>query len=124
MDAVLRRLLPLGAEPTPAAHQHLPDALAPQKVQAAARCKEGPPVLAADHHSMPAAVRALEMVHLAQLQPDGQDDRSRVTGDCHARICGSRGVRLPPATRLLTSACTISGRDQCGRLPAKCYSKW
>jgi hypothetical protein len=24
-----------------------------------------------------------------------------VTGDCHARICGSRGVRLPPATRLL-----------------------
>jgi hypothetical protein len=52
---------------------------------------------------MPAAVRALEMVHLAQLQPDGQDDRSRVTGDCHARICGSRGVRLPPATRLLAS---------------------
>jgi hypothetical protein len=23
-----------------------------------------------------------------------------VTGDCHARIYGSRGVRLPPATRL------------------------
>jgi transposase-like protein len=23
-----------------------------------------------------------------------------VTGDCHARFCGSRGARLPPATRL------------------------
>ena len=28
-----------------------------------------------------------------------QDDKSRVTGDCYARICGSRRVRLPPATR-------------------------
>ena len=23
-----------------------------------------------------------------------------MTGDCHARFCGSRGVRFPPATRL------------------------
>ena len=29
-----------------------------------------------------------------------QGGKSRVTGDCHARFCGSRGVRFPPATRL------------------------
>ena len=23
-----------------------------------------------------------------------------MTGDCHARFCGSRGAKLPPATRL------------------------
>ena len=28
-----------------------------------------------------------------------QDDRSPVTGDCHAGICGSPGVRFPRATR-------------------------
>jgi Group II intron, maturase-specific domain len=28
-----------------------------------------------------------------------RDGRSRVTGDCHARICGSPGVRFPRATR-------------------------
>lgn len=28
-----------------------------------------------------------------------QDDKSPVTGDCHAGICGSRRVRFPPATR-------------------------
>ena len=31
--------------------------------------------------------------------PGGQDDRSPVTRDCHAGICGSRRVRSPPATR-------------------------
>ena len=29
----------------------------------------------------------------------GQDDRSPVTRDCHAGICGSRRVRPPPATQ-------------------------
>ena len=28
-----------------------------------------------------------------------QDDKSPVTGDCHAGICGSPGVRFPRATR-------------------------
>lgn len=28
-----------------------------------------------------------------------KDDKSRVTGDCYARFCGSPGVRLPRATR-------------------------
>ncbi len=27
------------------------------------------------------------------------DEKSPVTGDCHAGICGSRGVKFPPATR-------------------------
>jgi hypothetical protein len=31
--------------------------------------------------------------------PDDQDHKSRVTGDCYARICGSRRVKPPPATR-------------------------
>ena len=28
-----------------------------------------------------------------------QEDKSPVTGDCHAGICGSPGVRFPRATR-------------------------
>ena len=31
---------------------------------------------------------------------NGSDDKSRVTGDRHARFCGSPGVRFPRATRL------------------------
>ena len=30
------------------------------------------------------------------------DEKSPVTGDCHAGICGSRGVQFPPATRPAT----------------------
>jgi hypothetical protein len=32
------------------------------------------------------------------------DDRSRVTGDCHARICEDVGARLPCVTRLIVYA--------------------
>src|SRR5665811_1619341 len=35
------------------------------------------------------------------------DGKSRVTGDCHARFCGSRRVRFPPATRLGVSPATV-----------------
>jgi len=31
--------------------------------------------------------------------PGDEDDKSPVTGDCHAGICGSRGLAMPPATR-------------------------
>jgi transposase len=31
--------------------------------------------------------------------PGEQDGKSPVTGDCHAGICGSRRMKLPPATR-------------------------
>ena len=39
-----------------------------------------------------------------------QDDKSRMTGDCHVRICGGRGVKFPPATRLR------EGDDEVGML--------
>ena len=29
------------------------------------------------------------------------DDKSRMTGDCHVRICGSVGVKFPRATRII-----------------------
>jgi hypothetical protein len=35
----------------------------------------------------------------ACANPGGQDDRSPVTRDCHAGICGSRRVKVPPATQ-------------------------
>ena len=35
------------------------------------------------------------------------DGKSRVTGDCHARFRGSRGVRFPPATRHLHRRRTV-----------------
>ena len=44
-----------------------------------------------------ADVRAVDLDPGLQSRQDG---KSRVTGDCHARFCGSRGVRFPPATRL------------------------
>ena len=31
--------------------------------------------------------------------PGGQGDKSRMTGDCHVRICGSPGGKIPRATR-------------------------
>ena len=39
--------------------------------------------------------------------PGGQDDRSRVTGDCYARICGSPGARSPRATRPKTEVSRV-----------------
>src|SRR5206468_5594647 len=41
--------------------------------------------------------------------PGDQDDKSPVTGDCHAGIRGSRGVKLPPATRHATPSGTPQG---------------
>ena len=34
-----------------------------------------------------------------------------MTGDCHVRICGSRGVRIPPATRL-SSGRAFQGKER------------
>ena len=51
----------------------------------------------------------------------GQDDRSPVTRDCHAGICGSRRVRPPPATRhdnFQLAHCRVS------KFVAKSHSKW
>jgi hypothetical protein len=51
--------LPFRAAAPPAAHQLLPDALAPQEVQAAGTQEEGPRVLAAHHPPVPQALRPL-----------------------------------------------------------------
>ena len=61
LDAVLRRVLPLGAASLPATHQHLPDALDPQEVQTAQGIPQGQGMLAANHQSVSPAVRPLGM---------------------------------------------------------------
>jgi hypothetical protein len=59
LDAVLRGVLPLRAAAPPAAHQRLPDALAPQEIQAAGIQEEGPGLLGTRHDPVPPAVRPL-----------------------------------------------------------------
>ena len=61
LDAVLRGVLPLRAAAPPAAHQRLPDALAPQEIQAAGIQEEGPGLLGTRHCPVPPAVRPLGM---------------------------------------------------------------
>ena len=61
LDAVLRGVLPLRAAAPPAAHQRLPDALAPQEIQAAGIQEESPGLLGTRHCPVPAAVRPLGM---------------------------------------------------------------
>ena len=57
LDAVLRGVLPLGAAAPPAAHQRLPDALAPQEIQAAGIQEESPSLLRTRHEPTTPAVR-------------------------------------------------------------------
>ena len=59
LDAVLRGVLPLRAAAPPAAHQRLPDALAPQEIQAAGIQEESPGLLGTRHCPVPPAVRPL-----------------------------------------------------------------
>ena len=61
LDAVLRGVLPLRAAAPPAAHQRLPDALAPQEIQAAGIQEESPGLLGTRHCPVPPAVRPLGM---------------------------------------------------------------
>ncbi|WP_281365061.1 reverse transcriptase domain-containing protein [Phytohabitans houttuyneae] len=96
LDAVLRSVLPLRAASPPPTHQRLPDALDPQEVQTVTRVQEGQDLLGGDHRKVSPPVRSLA------LDPrllGTRGDKSRVTGDCHARICGSREVKFLPATR-------------------------
>jgi hypothetical protein len=59
--------------------------------------------------------RPLTWVNMPPL-PDDQDDKSRVTGDCYASLCGSRRVRPPPATRHDGSTLRVKcRRDDLGR---------
>ncbi len=62
--------------------------------------QEGQSLLGRDHREVSPPLRSLA------LDPrllGTRGDKSRVTGDCHARICGSREVRPLPATRPLCS---------------------
>src|SRR6266508_153809 len=61
VDALLRGVLPLRAQPRPTAHQRLPDALAPRQAQAAATHEEGQSGLATHHRPAPQALRPLGM---------------------------------------------------------------
>ena len=47
----------------------------------------------------PPGIRASSGTGAGSRPPGEQGDKSPVTGDCHAGICGSRRVKLPPATR-------------------------
>jgi hypothetical protein len=85
----------LRAASPPQAHQRLPAALAPQELQAAARVQAGQAMLGRHHPPQPRHVRPLAV----EPRPGDQGDKSPVSREAHAGICGSRGVQLPPATR-------------------------
>ena len=96
MDAVLRSFLPLRAESAPVAHQRLRDALDPQ--QSTNGCAPSRKPRHAGSAS-PASIPGSSPIGHGCTVPGGQDDKSPVTRDCHAGICGSRRVKPPPATR-------------------------
>ena len=77
-------------------HQRLPDALDPPEVSTAAALPRRPWPAG---NASPANSRGSLPTGHGRPHPGDQDDKSRVTGDCHARIRGSRGAKLPPATR-------------------------
>ncbi len=79
-------------QPLPEAQQRLPAALAPQELQAAARVQAGQAMLGRRHPPCPRHVRALAV----EPRPGDQGDKSPVSREAHAGICGSRGVQLPP----------------------------
>ncbi len=79
-------------QPLPEAQQRLPAALAPQELQAAARVQAGQAMLGRHHPPCPRHVRALAV----EPRPGDQGDKSPVSREAHAGICGSRGVQLPP----------------------------
>jgi len=81
MDALLRGLLSVRAVHPLDGHQHLPGALGPQEVQAAACSEEGWGGLGSCHQ---AVSRLLHPLGVGQDSADDQDGRSGVTGDCHA----------------------------------------
>ena len=99
LDAVLRRVLPVGAVSPPDAHQRLPDALGPQEISPVPGTPRVPAGVAAGRY---ASTRGSSPTGSGQppSRPSGdQGDKSRMNREVHVRICGSRRVRLPPATR-------------------------
>ena len=96
VDQLLRPVLPDRARSPPQARQRLLEALGWEEVQAAA----DPQALRRWWTGLLSRQPGL-FAHwrLARSYPSA-DQKSPVTGDCHAGICGSPGVRFPRATRL------------------------
>ena len=63
LDAVLRRVLPVGNACPPDAHQRLPDALGPQEIPPVQGTTPAPAGMAAGHRRVPAVLRALGLDH-------------------------------------------------------------
>lgn len=90
LDAVLRTVLPVRAVSPPGAYQRLPGALDPQQVPTLRRDLRRPPQAHGDHPRVSPNLHALALGHDRLVS--GMT-RARVTGDCHAGICGSRRVK-------------------------------
>ena len=91
VDQLLRPVLPVGDVSPPAARQRLPEALGWEEVQAAA-----------DQQALQPVVGRAARTDSPACSPTGAwsarpraDQKSPVTGDCHAGIRGSRGLRCP-----------------------------
>src|SRR6201984_3917482 len=63
LDAVLRRVLPLGPVSAPDPHQRLPDALGSQQVPPVHGTTPAPASMAAGYRRLPAVLRALDLDH-------------------------------------------------------------
>ena len=93
-------LYPSALHPLLHVYQLLPGALDPLQISAAETGEESPSRLQTRGPDIPSCSDIGSGHHM----PGEQDDKSRVTGDCYARICGSPGVRFPWATRLVSCA--------------------
>jgi hypothetical protein len=65
------------------------------------RDETGPAAVGRGPHAAPQVLRSLDLGGPSGVED--QDDKGRMTGDCHVRFRGNPGMRLPRATRLLTA---------------------
>jgi len=96
MDELLRVLLPLSVVSTVRPHQYLPAAVDSEEVPG--WDETGPVATGRRPHATPDVLRSLDLGSTGG--GEDQNDKSRMTGDCHVRFRGSPGVRFPRATRL------------------------
>src|SRR5919198_1801603 len=91
LDELLRSVLPLRAESPPVARQHLLEALGCTEIPTTATPHAVQAVVGRTPTTSPRPVRPLA-VGRHRLTAG---EKSPVTGDCHAGICGSRGLKRP-----------------------------
>ena len=91
VDELLRPVLPVGDVSPPPARQHLPEALGWEEVPAAADLQAVQAVVDRAARTRARPVRPLAVG--PRVLRAGE--KSPVTGDCHAGIRGSRGLRCP-----------------------------